>query len=554
MNYTLIDFLKLLGALGIFIYGMKIMSESIQKIAGDRLRKILSGMTSNRISGIFTGFLTTCLVQSSSATTVMVISFVNAGLLTLSQSLGVVMGANIGTTLTAWIVAYFGFKFKIVGFATILIGLFFPFLFARKSSIKNLAEFVLGFGILFIGLSFLKDAVPDIKENPQILEFLNAYTESGIWSVLLFVFIGTILTIIVQSSSASTAITLVMLSQGWIGFEMAAAMVLGENIGTTITANIAAIIGNVHAKRTARFHSLFNLIGVAWMLTIFSYFVNMTSDVATFLGLDEKLGLALFHTSFNILNVVALIGFVPLLEKFVVKIQPSRGDVDERFQLKFISSGLMATAELSIEQARKEVQLMSRLVEKMYSNIIMLLFKDAKNDEKLIEKIKRREDITDRIEVEIANYLTKLSEQDLSESGSVKVRAMLRMANELERIADIIYQMTVTVERLKSSKTKIPEEVKNELEELFDLVYNFLKQMNNNMDEEVDDKTIKNVYEQENAINNMRDEWQKKHFIRLEKGEYAIKEGISFLNFVNSSEKIGDHIVNINEAFYSMNK
>ncbi len=450
MDYTIWDFMTLLGSLGIFIYGMKIMSEGLQKAAGDSLRKILSGMTRNRMMGVVTGFLVTSLVQSSSATTVMVVSFVNAGLLSLTESMGVIMGANIGTTITAWLISIFGFKVKIVFIAKILVGLSFPMLFSKNNKMKNIAEFILGFGILFIGLDFLKQSVPEIKKNPELLEFLNQYVNMGFGSVLLFVFIGTLLTVIIQSSSATMAVTLVMLAQGWINFEIAAAMVLGENIGTTITANLAAIIGNVYAKRAARFHTIFNCTGVIWMLILFPVYLNFVdylqnffsgSTTSVFMEYQANateaataarvsattLGLSLFHSSFNILNMLILFFTVPYLEKVVVRLTPSKGDADERFQLQYINTGLMATPELSIAEARKETQLMGRLVEKMMSNIIILLYKEPRNFNKVMDKITNREEITDRIQMEISNYLTKVSEQDLSEAASKKLRAVLRI-------------------------------------------------------------------------------------------------------------------------------
>lgn len=576
MNYTIWNFLELLGSLGIFIYGMKIMSEGLQKMAGSGLRKVLKGMTSNRVMGIFTGFLITSLIQSSSATTVMVVSFVNAGLLTLTESMGVIMGANIGTTVTAWLISILGFKVKITIVAMILIGVTFPMMFIKKGNLKHFAEFILGFGILFIGLDFLKHAVPDIKQNPEMLSFLNNYTTGGFGSILFFVFVGTLLTVVIQSSSATMAVTLVMLAEGWISFPIAAAMVLGENIGTTVTANIAAIIGNVHAKRAARFHTIFNLLGVTWVLIAFPYFLDLIDSIqiyfnsenaSVFIPFDanatEKmaitrqttatLGLSLFHTTFNIINTILLIGFVPFLERVVVKLQVSKGEVDERFQLKYINSGLMETPELSVEEAMKEIQLMGKLVEKMFSNIIILLFKVPRDTDKLIEKIKSREDITDRIEMEIANYLSRISEADLTEETSHKIRRMLRMINDLERMADIVYQMTKNFERMRNNKSVFPEEVKNELEKIFDVVYNGFKIMNKNiMDPEIDEKAAKKVYELENKINSMRDDIQKKHYERLEKNAYSVMDGIIFLDFVNASEKIGDHIENVNEAAIGM--
>ncbi|HOO19638.1 MAG TPA: Na/Pi symporter, partial [Paludibacteraceae bacterium] len=394
MHYTFYDFLILIGSLGVFLYGMKVMSEGLQKVAGERLRAIMAAMTKNRFSGVLTGLLITSIIQSSSGTTVMVVSFVNAGLLTLYQAITVIMGANIGTTVTAWIISLFGFKVNIASFAIPLIGLSIPFIFSSKSKRKSIGEFLIGFAFLFMGLEMLKNSVPDIQSNPGILAFLSKYTNYGFGSVLLFLLIGTILTIIVQSSSAMMAVTLVMCSKGWLSFELGAAMVLGENIGTTITANLAAIPANVSAKRTALAHLTFNIFGVIWMLIFFYPFINLISYIITNFGpgdpnlltsfttsldpetlkvissdttaltseqltikqqllqhqLATSYGLSLFHTLFNLINTCLLIWFVNFIAK-VVSFVIKQKDSEEEFQLKYISIGLLSTSELSILQA-----------------------------------------------------------------------------------------------------------------------------------------------------------------------------------------------------------
>ncbi|MCH8330567.1 MAG: Na/Pi cotransporter family protein [Bacteroidetes bacterium] len=559
MSYTIWNFLELLGSLGIFIFGMKIMSEGLQNAAGSRLRKILGGMTSTRFTGVLTGFLITSAVQSSSATTVMVISFVNAGLLTLGQSLGVIMGANVGTTLTIWIVALLGFKTKITVFAKILTGVAFPFLFSKRTTWKYMAEFVLGFCILFIGLDFLKQSVPDVQHNPGMLAFFQNFTQYGYGSILLFIGIGTLLTIVVQSSSAATTITLVMMVQGWIDFEIAAAMVLGENIGTTVTANIAALIANVHAKRAARFHLIFNVIGVIWMLLVFYPFIEFVNVIAlkmegilSSLGLnmidDNRLALSVFHSMFNLLNVFLFIWFVKYLEKLVIKIQPSKG-IEDEFKLEYISTGLLSTPELSIEEAKKEIQLFGKILDKLCLNDMALFFEKVNSYSKLMDKIKQREEITDRLEVEITNYLGKISQSDISPRTSDKIRSMMRMVNDMERIGDIFYQLMKTEERMRNANFKLSDELKKELNEMFDLIYNSIKRMRINLDlDPTDERIMKDVYIKENEINNLRDTLQKNHFKRFENQTYGIEEGILYLDFVNSLEKIGDHVVNINEA------
>ena len=549
MEYSIFDFFQLLGALGLFIYGMKIMSEGLQKLAGSRLRSVLKGMTSNRLTGVLTGTFVTTVIQSSSATTVMVVSFVNAGLLTLSESMGVIMGANIGTTITAWLVAFLGFKVKIVPIATMFVGFSFPLLFVKKEFFKHLAEFIIGFGILFIGLDLLKDSVPDLQQNPDILAFLNQYTSAGFLSIILFVAFGTLLTVVVQSSSASTAITLIMLNNGWIPFELAAAMVLGENIGTTITANLAAAIGNVYAKRAARFHTLFNLIGVLWMLLIFSWYAPFIEAESKAAGLDDKLALAVFHSSFNILNVFLLIWFIPYLEKLVVRIQPSRGLGDEEFRLRFISAGLMSTPELSLAEAKKELQVFAKLIDKMSFSFTALLFDRHKDKEAIIEKIRKREDITDELELELTDYLTKVSESDLSRDASERVRDMLSMANDLERIADIYYMMTKNYQRMVKQNIKLPEDVMQELKELLDMVYNGIKLMRKNMElDDIDDVKMKEAYALEADVKALRKKLVKLHYNRLKKAIYGPMAGVVYLDYVVRAERIVAHIVNVNES------
>lgn len=562
MTYTLFDFLQLIGSLGIFIYGMKIFSEGLQKIAGNKLRKILKGMTTNRATGIATGFAATTITQSSTTTTVMVVSFVNAGLLTFLESTGVIMGANIGTTVTAWMVSIFGFRFQITPIAVSLIGIFFPFLFVRNNKLKHIAEAMIGFGILFIGLEFIKDSVPDIQENPQILAFLDRFSDYGFGSILIFVLVGTILTLVTQSSSAATTITLVMLAQGWINFPIAAAMILGENIGTTVTANIAALIGNVHAKRAARFHFFFNIIGVLWMLALMPVFLKfvdfmiMNFTPAQLSVLDDSpearinatLGLSLFHTTFNVLNVVFLFGFVPWLIKLVIWIQPSRGSEDEQKRLTYISGGLMPTAELSIGEAYKEVEQLARITEKISFSTYGLFFKDKDMRQKFLDKIKSREEITDKIELEIAQYLTNVSEFNLSKTSSRRVRSMLRMTNDLERIADLYYQISRTFDRMDSEDITLPENAMEDIRDMMQLVQDAIQLMRENMAGEYGDVNMNEAHLMEMKIDALRDELRESHYLRLERGDYSPKAGIYYLDFINRLEKIGDHILNVNEA------
>jgi phosphate:Na+ symporter len=563
MNYSLFDFLQLVGSLGIFIYGMKVFSDGLQKVAGNRLREILKGMTRNRFMGVLTGFGTTAITQSSSTTTVMVVSFVNAGLLTFMESTGVIMGANIGTTITAWMVALFGFKFKITSVAIVVIGLFFPFLFSGNLKFRNIAEAMIGFGILFIGLDFIKDAVPNIQDNPEMFQFLNSYTNYGFGSLLIFVGVGTALTLLTQSSSASTAITLVMLVQGWINFPIAAAMILGENIGTTVTANLAAIVGNVHAKRAARFHFFFNVFGVVWMLALFTPFLKgIDAIMMSFSEVDYSifsddpeartnatLGLSLFHTLFNVTNVLLMFAFVPLLMRFIEYIQPEKGTSDDQFRLEYISAGLMSSAELSIEQAKKEVSLFARMIEKMHYSFTGLIFKEAARREKFLKKIHKREEITDQLEIEIAEYLVSISENsNLSKDAVRRVRNMQSMINDMERIGDIYFQMSKTFERLMVDKQDLPDEAREELRQMMDLVHDAIIVMKDNLNAPTSQVRLDKAIELEHDIDNLRDRLRQEHYTRLENGKYTVKIGVIYLDILNRLEKIGDHIINVSEA------
>ncbi len=563
MSYSFFDFLQLVGALGIFIFGMKVFCDGLQKVAGSKLRSILKGMTRNRFTGILTGFGTTAITQSSTTTTVMVVSFVNAGLLTFVESTGVIMGANIGTTITAWMVAVFGFKFQITPIAISLIGIFFPFLFVSNLKLRNIAEAMIGFGILFIGLEFIKDGVPNIDENPEIFAYLDSFTDMGYMSLLLFVLVGTVLTLLTQSSSAATAITLVMLFQGWINFPIAAAMILGENIGTTVTANIAALIGNVHAKRAARFHFFFNVAGVLWMLIVIYPFLNGIDAVMQWFSPDSlsifsddpaarpnaTLALSLFHTSFNILNVVFLFAFVPMLIRLVERIQPDKGGSDDRFELKYINIGLMSSSELSIEQAKKEISLFAKMIEKMHYGFTGLLYKKHEKRRKFLKKLEKREDITDQLEVEIAEYLVQISENTNVSSHSIrKIRNMQSIINDLERIGDIYYQMSKTYERAMDADELLPAEALEELREMLDAVHDAIIIMKDNILAHTHEVDLDAAIKAENHINDVRDRLREAHYARLELGTYSVRVGIIYLDYLNRLEKIGDHIINVSEA------
>ena len=464
MEYGFTDILQLLGALGLFLFGMKVMSDALMRLAGDKMRKILATMTSNRFLGIFTGFSITSVIQSSSATTLMVVSFANASLLTLTESISVIMGANIGTTITAWLIAILGFKVKMSAIALPLVGLGFGLTFLKKEKTKNWGEFIIGFAILFIGIQFLKDAVPDIKQNPQILEFLSQYTDLGFLSILLFLFIGTLLTVIIQSSSATMAITLVMTAQGWIPFELAAAMVLGENIGTTITANLAAIVANYRAKRTARAHLIFNIIGVVWVLLLFYPFMKFVTWLATLTGSDSPyvsaaaipIAISLFHTAFNVINTFVLLWFIKPIAKIVEKIVPVKVEPEKEVDVpKYLSKGALKYPETLIASLLNESKyLYKNSIFEIVSHALNIHREDIKSDLKIKSIVKQsKEDM--QIDVgelyltkvktiygEIVKYATKgqsslkLTEQQNNHISEIKVanRKMVEIIRDVKEL------------------------------------------------------------------------------------------------------------------------
>lgn len=595
MDYSFFDFLTLVGALGMFLYGMKVMSEGLQKVAGDKLRSILSVMTTNRFTGVLTGILITALIQSSSATTVMVVSFVNAGLLTLTQSISVIMGANVGTTVTAWIISLFGFKVDISAFSLPIIALCIPLIFSGKSKRKSWGEFLMGFAFLFMGLSYLKSSVPDLQSNPEILSFLQNYTSMGYPSLFIFLLLGTILTIIVQSSSATVAITLIMCTQGWIPFEMAAAMVLGENIGTTITANIAAISANVSARRAAIAHLMFNVFGVCWVMILFYPFTSMVSWIVTNYGpgdpnemmrflstLDPQTislitsgaelpdphlqamqnqlltlqvsvsyGLSLFHTIFNIANVCIMVWFVKFYVYVCsVLVKPKNVSEEEEFQLKYISSGMLSTSELSLMQAKKEIAVFGDRTRRMFGMVKDLFYeKNEDNFLKIYSRIEKYENISDRMEIEIANYLTFVAEGRLSSEGKEETRIMLRTVTEIESIADSCNNLARSIKRRNEFKSEFTDEQNHNIDQMFALVEKALDRMNKilHMSEPTHD-AINPSYNIENEINNYRNQLKNHNLEDVNNKKYHYQDGVYYMDLVSESEKLGDYVLNVVQA------
>ena len=597
MDYTFFDFLKLVGSLGLFLFGMKIMSEGLQKLAGNKLRDILSAMTKNRILGVLTGILITALVQSSSATTVMVVSFVNAGLLSLAQSIGVIMGANIGTTVTAWMISLFGFgKFSISMLSIPLLGIGLPLIFSSNSKRKSMGEFIFGFAFLFMGLDFLKESMPDLQNNPEVLSFVQNFSEMGFLSTIIFLFIGALLTILVQSSSATVALTLIMASRGWIDFPSAAAMIMGENIGTTITANLAAIPANISAKRTAFAHFIFNVLGVLWMLIVFRPFVGMVENLVSQFSLnpagmssflsslspheftqitslpDTELtadlqakqamfhqyeaatsyGLSLFHTLFNILNVSIMIWFVKVYEKICMTIIRPKGDEeDEEFVLQYISTGLLSTAELSILQAEKEVEVYAARAKKMFGFVRKMtnMNHNEKKFMKLYKRVEKYEDICDRMEVEIGSYLSKVAEGKLSNQSKEHIRAILRSVTEIESIADSACNIGRHLKRKAEAGAVFEPELIDNINTMYALLDNALENMQLMLqDNKISEEDLAKSHELESEINFQRNEFKKKNVESLNSHAYSYQNGVFYMDIISECERMGDYIINVIES------
>ena len=555
MDYSFFDFLRLIGSLALFLYGMKIMSEGLQKFAGDSLRRILTAMTTNRVTGMLTGVLITALIQSSSATTVMVVSFVNAGLLTLTQSIGVIMGANIGTTVTAWLISALGFKVDIAAFALPLLAFALPLFFSGKSSRKSIGEFVFGFAFLFMGLQSLKANAPDLRANPEMLAFVQNYTDMGFFSIILFLFIGAILTMIVQASAATMAITLIMCANGWIDYHLGVALVLGENIGTTITANLAALTGNTQARRAALAHLVFNVFGVMWVLVLFYPFTNAVSWFVTHVmkvsdpAVAVSFKLAAFHTAFNISNTFIMIWFVSLIEKTVCTLIKPKVE-DEEYRLRYITGGMLSTAELSILQAHKEISLFAERTARMF-NMVKELFYE-KNEEtflKTYSRIEKYENISDRMEIEIANYLTEVSEGRLSSESKEEIRIMLRAVSEIESIADSCNNLARSIKRRNEFKSEFTEEQNKHLDHMFELVSGALNRMNLILHKpELVHDDINPSYNIENEINNYRNQLKSRNIEDINNKLYQYQDGVYYMDMVSESEKLGDYVLNVVQA------
>ena len=570
---SILDIFSLLGALGMFLYGMNLMSSGLQKAAGDRLRGFLSAMTSNPFKRVMTGVGITALIQSSSATTVMVVSFVNAGLLTLVQAIGVIMGANIGTTITAWMVSLLGFKADISILAVPMMLLGFLFSNSKKNQHKNIGELIVGFALLFLGLSFMKESVPDLKQTPQVLEFVTQWSGYGFWSVLIFLGVGTVLTLILQSSSATMAITLIMLSMGWVPFQMACAMVLGENIGTTITANIAASVGNPSAKRAALSHTIFNVFGVVWALIFFKPFLALVGLIIESFGLPNPAregfsvtdpegadgtavlyGLSMLHTLFNLINTLILVWFTGLIANIVTKmVKEPENKEDNAFRLKYIEAGHLATPELSTEQAFKEIIHFANISRNGLGYARAAINeKDQEKFEELRGKLVKYEEISDRIEYEIATFLNAVSAEEISTRTSLMIKAMYKIIGELESLGDSGESISRILSRRNIHNKTFDAETVRKINAMIDLVDNAYKVMINNLTLAFDGKLseISNAYAAEDRINNLRNDLRDEEIESIESDRKNYQTSVYYMDIVSELETMGDFMINVSQTLY----
>lgn len=609
MNYSFIDFLSLLGSVGLFLYGMKVMSEGLQKAAGNRLRNILGAMTRNRFAGTLTGFFITALIQSSSASIVMVVSFVNAGLMTLAQSMAVIFGANVGTTFTAWIISLFGFKVDVSAFAVPLMAFAVPLLFSSKGRNKSIGEFLIGFALLFLGLTMISQYVPDLQSNPEMFAFLRHYASLGFGSVIIFMLVGLVVTMIIQSSAATFAICLIMFSKGWIDYELACAIVLGSAIGTTITPILASMSGNIAAKRTAMGHLIFNLFGMIWCLALFYPFVHAMQSLCQTLAIGNpnelynfvnhleatdpevynnlfstgitasnpiyerltaaisqvgamqvsaSIGLSVFYTVYKIINLSIMIWFTNLYVKIVEWIIPARNKGEEEFSLTYIRGGILSASELNIAQAEKEVHVFAERVGRMITMASDLLHTKEGSDEfnKLYSRLEKYEEISDRMEIEIAHYLNRCSEGRLSNTGKLRIASMLRIVSEIESIADCCLGAGKILLRKQQSGAKFTDGIYSSVDTMFGLVEGAMERMVKllvNLDN-INSADIVSSYNREREINNYRNQLRNSNIENINSKAYEYQAGIYYMDLISDLEKTGDYITNVVDAVKDISK
>ena len=549
---TILNLLSLIGSLALFLYGMKIMSEGLEKFAGNRLRSILAAMTKNRFMGVMMGILVTALIQSSSATTVMVVSFVNAGLMTLTQSIGVIMGANVGTTVTAWIISAIGFKVNIALFALPLIGLGLPLIFSRKGNRKNIGEFIFGFSFLFMGLNYLQTSATNLNIDVMVANILSHMTSDSFITIIIFVLVGALVTTIVQASAATMAITLMLFDMHipGFGFELAAALAMGQNIGTTITAFMASLTANTQAKRAALAHMFFNVFGVIVVLIIFYPFCQFVSWFVEDIlhnSNNPLFRLSAFHTFFNIGNTLLLIGFVKQIKELVCKLLPLKEE-NEEYRLRYISGGLLSTAELSILQARKEIVVFAQRCRKML-DLINGLLNTEKGQEfnSIFTRIEKYEQITDSMDLEIAKYLNQVSEGRLSDDSKMQILQMLRTVSELESIGDSFFNMGRTLNRKREYTTEdFTDKQYEHINNMLTLVKKALDEMVKVVSREEGIQIDYHIsYNIENEINNYRNQLKNQNIVDINNNVYSYQIGTFYIDFISECEKLGDYILNV---------
>ena len=563
---VLIVIINFAGALAVFLFGMKLMSEGLQKFAGNKMRAVMGKVTGSPVRGILTGAAVTTVIQSSSATTVMVVSFVNAGLLTLGGAVAVIMGANIGTTVTAWIITLFGLGESDSAFSLpMLLGaISLIFMFMKRDKIRWIGDFVIGLALLLVGMGLLQQAMPNLEQYPEFLEALARLSAYGFWSILIFVAVGAVLTCLVQASAAMMAITLVMCYNGWIGFDAAVALVMGQNIGTTITANIAAMVANTNGKRAARAHLVFNVVGVLLTLIVYKPVLSLIADMtqgivgsnpytpvgaAGYAPTAIPMALSLFHTFFNVVNTAILAWFIPVIIKMVnwmVKDKPE--DEEYVYKLKYIGSW-MNTAEINLKAAEREITEFSKRVLRMYT--FLPLLRTAKDDaefDSTMERIEKYEAITDKMEMEIAEYLTRIAEGDLSHQGSQRISAMLCVVDNLESIGDTVYQIAVTRKNKRETAVHFDQHLNDNLDHMTDLVQHALDIMDDNLKKDYDLIELAPAEDAETAINTYRDQLREEHLNALKKGTYDFAIGNAYSSLYALYEKLGDYVINISEA------
>ena len=576
---TTLNVLSVLGGLAMFLYGMALMSEGLQKSAGDRLRAFMAKMTSNAFKRVLTGTVVTCLVQSSSATTIMVVSFVNAGLLTLGNAIGVIMGANIGTTLTAWITSL-GFSVNIALFAVPVMALGYLMTCTKKSALKNLGQFLVGFAIMYVGLTFMKDCANAVLGEYQdgMMTFFGSINGFGFGSILLFLIAGAVLTIVLQASSATMAITMLLAASGLIDFKLAVAMVLGENIGTTITANIAAAVANTSAKRAARAHTIFNIVGVIWVLAFFPPIVKLICTIMEALNFCNPMeasrqlaliangdaqahpelletyknsllyGIAMLHTLFNVTNTLVLIWFTPLIEKAVVWLVKEPKGETEVFRLKYISGGPLSTAELSISEAQQEIIHFAEICRNGFGYIRQAVNEqDPDKFDALNEKLIKYEEITDRIEFEIASYLNEVSKNELSEESADKIKSMYKIISEMESLGDSGEAIGRILQRKNAHNKVFDKTILDRLNKIMDLVQKSYDVMIENL-KNPSLTDISNAENCEYNINECRNHLREEHIVNIESNSYNYLTGVYYMDILAQLETLGDFMINISQA------